>query len=87
MSPALQLHSNAAAQVTLGISTLLTYVPPSLGASHQAGALVLFTLGLALAHSVRPAAPTRAAQLVAKLLPPATAAATVGIATAVTHTY
>jgi heme A synthase len=71
----------------LGNRTLLTYVPPALGASHQAGALVLFTLVLAMAHSVRPAAPTRAAQLVAKLLPAATVAATVGIATAVTQTY
>jgi hypothetical protein len=35
---------------------------------------VLFTLVLAVAQSVRPAAPTRVAQLVAQLLPAATAA-------------
>jgi cytochrome c oxidase assembly protein subunit 15 len=40
-------------QVTLGISTLLTYVPASLGAAHQAGALTLFTIVLALMHSLR----------------------------------
>ena len=40
-------------QVTLGISTLLTYVPVSLGAAHQAGALTLFTVVLGLLHSLR----------------------------------
>jgi hypothetical protein len=40
-------------QVTLGISTLLTYVPASLGAAHQAGALTLFTIVLGLMHSLR----------------------------------
>jgi hypothetical protein len=39
--------------VTLGISTLLTYVPVSLGAAHQAGALTLFTVVLGLLHSLR----------------------------------
>jgi cytochrome c oxidase assembly protein subunit 15 len=43
----------ATLQVTLGISTLLTYVPASLGAAHQAGALTLFTIVLALMHSLR----------------------------------
>ncbi len=71
-----QTHSDAYAQVTtLSISTLLTHMPPALRASHQASALVLFMLVLTMAHWVRPAAPTRAAQLVAKLLPAATAAA------------
>lgn len=41
------------AQVTLGISTLLTYVPVSLGSAHQAGALTLFTVMLMLLHSLR----------------------------------
>ncbi|GBG77700.1 hypothetical protein CBR_g24146 [Chara braunii] len=40
-------------QVTLGITTLLTYVPASLGTAHQAGALTLFTIALALMHSLR----------------------------------
>ncbi|KAF6153999.1 hypothetical protein GIB67_005148, partial [Kingdonia uniflora] len=43
----------AALQVTLGISTLLSYVPVSLGSAHQAGALTLFTLMIMLTHSVR----------------------------------
>lgn len=40
-------------QVVLGISTLLTYVPPSLGTAHQAGALTLLTLALGLLHTLR----------------------------------
>ncbi|KAE8702747.1 Cytochrome c oxidase assembly protein COX15 [Hibiscus syriacus] len=43
----------AALQVTLGVSTLLSYVPISLGTAHQAGALTLLTLMLLLAHTVR----------------------------------
>jgi cytochrome c oxidase assembly protein subunit 15 len=37
-------------QVTLGISTLLLYVPVSLAASHQAGALALLTVALLVNH-------------------------------------
>eukprot|EP00193_Tetraselmis_chui_P011380 CAMPEP_0177775962 /NCGR_PEP_ID=MMETSP0491_2-20121128/14427_1 /TAXON_ID=63592 /ORGANISM="Tetraselmis chuii, Strain PLY429" /LENGTH=227 /DNA_ID=CAMNT_0019294657 /DNA_START=59 /DNA_END=738 /DNA_ORIENTATION=+ len=40
-------------QVTLGVSTLLTYVPVSLGSAHQAGALGLFTVVLGLMHTLR----------------------------------
>ena len=40
-------------QVTLGVSTLLAYVPVSLGSAHQAGALTLFTIVLTLAHNLR----------------------------------
>ena len=40
-------------QVTLGITTLMTYVPASLGSAHQAGALTLFSVVLALVHSLR----------------------------------
>lgn len=43
----------AGLQVTLGISTLLSYVPVSLGSAHQAGALTLLTLVLLLNHTVR----------------------------------
>ena len=43
------------AQVALGITTLLTYVPVPLGAAHQAGAMVLFTLMLSLLYSIKPA--------------------------------
>jgi hypothetical protein len=42
-------------QVALGITTLLTYVPVPLGAAHQAGAMVLFTLMLSLLYSIKPA--------------------------------
>jgi len=40
-------------QVTLGISTLLLHVPVALAASHQGGALLLFTVVLFVAHQIR----------------------------------
>jgi cytochrome c oxidase assembly protein subunit 15 len=40
-------------QLALGIATLLQGVPVVLGASHQAGALVLFALSLWTAHALR----------------------------------
>lgn len=40
-------------QVTLGITTLLHYVPLSLAAAHQVGSIVVFTSGVYLAHSLR----------------------------------
>ncbi|KAK7325019.1 hypothetical protein VNO77_29035 [Canavalia gladiata] len=43
----------AVLQVTLGISTLLSYVPTSLGTAHQAGALTLLTFMMLLSHTVR----------------------------------
>ncbi|WCJ32539.1 Heme A synthase [Euphorbia peplus] len=43
----------ATLQVSLGVSTLLSYVPVSLGAAHQAGALTLFSFMLLLNHTVR----------------------------------
>jgi len=39
-------------QITLGISTLLLSVPVALGASHQAGALVLLTVALFVSHEL-----------------------------------
>jgi heme a synthase len=39
-------------QVTLGISTLLLYVPVTLAASHQGGALVLLTAALFVSHEL-----------------------------------
>ena len=42
-----------AIQITLGISTLLLIVPVPLAATHQAGALVLFTLALFVNHGLR----------------------------------
>ncbi|CAN7067018.1 unnamed protein product [Brassica rapa subsp. trilocularis] len=43
-----------AVQVTLGVSTLLSYVPVSLGSAHQAGALTLLTLIHAIKFSSPP---------------------------------
>ena len=48
------LHT-AVLQVVLGVSTLLLSVPIVLAASHQAVALLLFTVALYLAHSLRTA--------------------------------
>ena len=42
-----------AIQVTLGISTLLLHVPVALGAAHQAGALLLFTIMLFVTQQIR----------------------------------
>jgi heme A synthase len=50
------LFGVACAQVALGITTLLTIVPVSLGSAHQAGAITLLTTALWLHHSIR--APT-----------------------------
>ncbi|CDY17386.1 BnaA10g10200D [Brassica napus] len=47
-----------AVQVTLGVSTLLSYVPVSLGSAHQAGALTLLTLMLLLNHTLRRPSPS-----------------------------
>ncbi|MCP4335004.1 MAG: heme A synthase [Gammaproteobacteria bacterium] len=46
------LHT-AVLQVALGISTLLLAVPVVLGASHQAVAMLLFTVALYLVHALR----------------------------------
>ncbi|XP_052113984.1 cytochrome c oxidase assembly protein COX15 [Arachis duranensis] len=43
----------AALQVTLGVSTLLSYVPVSLGSAHQAGALTLLSFMILLNHTTR----------------------------------
>ncbi|CAN1152521.1 Cytochrome c oxidase assembly protein COX15, partial [Linum perenne] len=43
----------AVLQVSLGISTLLSYVPVSLGTAHQAGALTLVTIMMLLNHTVQ----------------------------------
>ena len=47
----------AAGQFTLGVTTLLYYVPLSLAAAHQVGSIVVFTSGLYLVHSLRYARP------------------------------
>ncbi|XP_002986506.2 cytochrome c oxidase assembly protein COX15 [Selaginella moellendorffii] len=40
-------------QVSLGVYALLSYVPVHAGVAHQAGALTLFTIMVALAHTLR----------------------------------
>jgi cytochrome c oxidase assembly protein subunit 15 len=47
----------ALGQVTLGIMTLLHYVPLSLAAAHQIGSIVVFSSGVYFAHSLRYAKP------------------------------
>ena len=47
------LGGAATAQMSLGIATLLTYVPLNLAASHQLGSLVVLTCGMYTAHSLR----------------------------------
>jgi len=46
------LHT-AVLQVALGITTLLLSVPVILGATHQAVAMLLFTVSLYILHSLR----------------------------------
>lgn len=46
-----------AAQITLGIATLLMAVPVPLGAAHQGGAMIVFCILLWLNHEIRVAAP------------------------------
>jgi len=71
-------------QVSLGITTLLMYVPVSLGSAHQAGALTLFSVVLALIHSVRsPRALGSVLPLAARMFTPVAAVATLGVWSAV----
>jgi cytochrome c oxidase assembly protein subunit 15 len=62
-----------AAQATLGVATLVMYVPVALGAAHQAGALGVWTAVLYLLHGFKGAA----------RLPPAPAAAAAAAGAAV----
>lgn len=48
-------------QVSLGIAALLSYVPPGLGAAHQAGALTLLSISLGLLHALHRHLPESAA--------------------------
>ena len=47
------LGTAATAQMSLGIATLLNYVPITLAASHQLGSLVVLSCGIYTAHSLR----------------------------------
>ncbi|GAM22046.1 hypothetical protein SAMD00019534_052210 [Acytostelium subglobosum LB1] len=58
LTPRARLAANSlavmgTAQVILGISTLLTFVPVSLGASHQAGSLTLLSIAIWLLHELK----------------------------------
>lgn len=68
-------------QVALGIATLWSYVRPELGASHQASALALFTVALALLHSLQ--ASTSKPSAVSRMIGPAAAVGVAGVAVAV----
>lgn len=63
------------AQVALGVWTLVAVVPVTLGAAHQAGAVILFTLALWQAHGLRLAAGAGLAAPAPKVLPAQTALA------------
>jgi cytochrome c oxidase assembly protein subunit 15 len=52
------LLAATALQIALGIATLLLVVPTALATAHQAGALVVFTVALAVNHSLRVAGST-----------------------------
>lgn len=47
----------AVGQMSLGVATLLNYVPLGLAAAHQLGSLAVLTSGLYVAHSLRYASP------------------------------
>jgi len=52
------LGTAAVGQMSLGVVTLLNYVPITLAAGHQLGSLVVLTSGLYTVHSLRYAAPS-----------------------------
>ncbi|KAL4553018.1 hypothetical protein Ndes2526B_g02906 [Nannochloris sp. 'desiccata'] len=72
------LAAGVACQVSLGVATLLTYVPVSLGSAHQAGAMTLFTIMLSLLYTVRPA-PTLAPFRLLASMPLSTTSAAVAV--------
>ena len=47
----------AVGQMSLGIATLLNYVPISLAAAHQLGSLVVLSSGIYVVHSLRYVSP------------------------------
>ena len=73
-------HGCLLSQVSLGIATLWSYVRPELGASHQATALALFTVALALLHSVQGSSGPSA---LSRMVGPAAAVGVAGVAVAV----
>ena len=76
-SAATLLGLAVAAQATLGVATLVLYVPIELGVAHQAGALALLTAALNLVHAVHAGAAAggqAAASSLGKKMPVALAA-------------
>jgi len=47
------MNKQTTKKAALGITTLLTFVPVPLAASHQAGAVTLITVALALMHTIK----------------------------------
>ena len=56
----------AVGQMSLGIATLLNYVPIGLAAAHQLGSLVVLSSGIYVVHSLRYASPAVLRQISAK---------------------
>lgn len=75
-----------AAQLTLGIVTLLHYVPIELGVAHQAGGVGVLSATLLLLHTLRTPAVAVAAASPAAVAAPLAAAAAVGAAAAAATT-
>jgi cytochrome c oxidase assembly protein subunit 15 len=61
----LALGAAVTGQFTLGVVTLLNYVPITLAAAHQMGSVVVFTSGVYLVHSLRYARPAVLRQMTA----------------------
>mmetsp|Transcript_40038 Transcript_40038/g.96679 ORF Transcript_40038/g.96679 Transcript_40038/m.96679 type:complete len:447 (-) Transcript_40038:108-1448(-) len=74
--------ASAVGQVTLGVVTLLQYVPISLAAAHQIGSIVVFTSGVYLAHSLRYARPAIVKQITAAATKVSSSTATASAASA-----
>jgi len=68
----------AVGQMSLGIATLLNYVPLGLAAAHQLGSLAVLTSGLYVAHSLRYASPVLIRGAVRKVATAASSSAATG---------
>ena len=76
----------ACAQASLGVATLLLYVPTGLAATHQLGSLVLLTCWIAGAHSLRCVAILSPAAAAAAAAASVVATAATAVATTTTTT-
>ena len=64
------LGAAVTAQFTLGVTTLLWYVPLSLAAAHQLGSVAVFTSGVYLLHALRYARPVAVRRAVVAAVAP-----------------